>query len=275
MEQEAFQFNQERTVGEVIQGTFTFISQEFRGLFKLLLKYAVPIFILSSITQYMVLNNTMEAAQDPMGSFSGLFSGWYFINLIVNIAGHVVTISIIFAYIYQYIKNDPQIFMPRFKDLIPNYLAAGIVTGILGMIGFFLLIIPGIYLAIVFTMIAPIIAFRGMRLSQALSESFSFIKGFWWPTFGLMILLAILVIIISLALSIPLMLAGMYTFFTPMLFENGSIPVFYTVWNTIVNILMSLIYVVFYIAIAVQFFSIQERKHAPTLSDKIDQITNG
>ena len=53
--------------------------------------------------------------------------------------------------------------------------------------GFALLIVPGIYVAIAFSLALPVLLLEGTKGASALGRSHSLIKGRWWRTFGLLV----------------------------------------------------------------------------------------
>lgn len=76
----------------------------------------------------------------------------------------------------------------RFVTLVAASLLA--ILGVLG--GMLLLIIPGIWLAGSWAMIAPVVALEGAGPTQALGRSFRLVKGRWWPTIGFVLLVGLL-----------------------------------------------------------------------------------
>ena len=53
---------------------------------------------------------------------------------------------------------------------------------------FLALIVPGIWLAIAWTLAYPALMLEGVRGRKALGRSFRLVKGRWWPTFGVVVL---------------------------------------------------------------------------------------
>lgn len=60
------------------------------------------------------------------------------------------------------------------------------------VVGLFLLIIPGIWLAGSLSMIAPVIAVEGAGATRALARSASLVRGRWFPTVGFVLLVGML-----------------------------------------------------------------------------------
>ena len=77
-----------------------------------------------------------------------------------------------------------------------------VLMAVLIVAGFFLLVLPGIYLSIAYSFAPYLIVERNMGVWEALETSRKAITEYWWRYFGLM-LVALLLIIIA---SIPLLL---------------------------------------------------------------------
>lgn len=75
--------------------------------------------------------------------------------------------------------------------LFPVWLIATIIAAIGSIVGLFLLIIPGIWLAIMFTMYTPVIAIEGRGPVPALMRSFELVKGSFWETVGFLLIVGL------------------------------------------------------------------------------------
>ena len=83
-------------------------------------------------------------------------------------------------------------------------IVATILQTLLVGIGFLLLILPGIYLAIGYSMTVPLIVERKMSPWQAMEASRKAIHGEWWKIFGLFLVMGILLMISLLPLGLGL-----------------------------------------------------------------------
>lgn len=83
-------------------------------------------------------------------------------------------------------------------------IVATILQALLVGIGFLLLILPGIYLAIGYTMTVPLIVDRKMSPWQAMEESRKAIHGEWWKIFGLFVAMGLIFMISSLPFGLGL-----------------------------------------------------------------------
>jgi uncharacterized membrane protein len=90
-----------------------------------------------------------------------------------------------------------------YNQAIPLIVMAVLMT-ILIVIGFFLLILPGIYLSVAYSFAPYLIIEKNMGVWEALETSRKAITEYWWRYFGLMLVLLLLFIIGSIPLLIGL-----------------------------------------------------------------------
>ncbi len=76
--------------------------------------------------------------------------------------------------------------------LFPVWLIATILVGVAVIGGFFLLILPGLWLAIMFNMYTPVIAIEGKSPVAALKRSFELVKGNFWETVGFLLIVGLI-----------------------------------------------------------------------------------
>ncbi|MCW8126266.1 hypothetical protein [Microbulbifer halophilus] len=124
-------------------------------------------------------------------------------NLIVNIvAGPLMAGMIMIGVkIARDEETSPTEIFAYFDKLLPLVVASILMT-ILTMLGFVLLILPGIYLAVAYTLALPLIADRNLGPWQALETSRKAITKHWFGFFGFLIVCLLLYI----AGAIPLMI---------------------------------------------------------------------
>lgn len=94
----------------------------------------------------------------------------------------------------------------HFDKILPLAITM-VLTYVLIMLGFLLLIIPGIYLAIGYIMSLPLIIDKNLGPWQALEVSRKAVTKHWFPIFGFMIVMALLYVAGALALLIGLIWA--------------------------------------------------------------------
>lgn len=108
---------------------------------------------------------------------------------------------------FQIARNRPVAFgdfFRGFNKFLPIFLTS-LVGSILTAIGFVLLIIPGIYLAIAYTFAQPLVIDKNVGFWQALETSRKIITKKWFSFFGLAVALFLLNVAGAIALGIGLL----------------------------------------------------------------------
>jgi hypothetical protein len=82
-----------------------------------------------------------------------------------------------------------------------------ILAGIAIVIGFILVIAPGLFLLTIWAVIVPVIVIEGAGTSAAFARSQALVKGYFWQVFGTLIL--VFIVLLAVGLVIGLILAGL------------------------------------------------------------------
>jgi hypothetical protein len=178
-------------------------------------------------------------------------------NIIVLIIGAALTTILGQAMIFARMYLD--LFGPHetgkgpwsltFENFIPLLLLS-IVTGVLTVLGFLALVIPGIFLTILWSVAAPALVVEHLTLNQALNRSADLTKGFRWQVLGLLlILVALLLVISSFWEAIANVFAGGDV-------ENAGI------WYIIISQIISGFFGVFFAVMQMNLFKTLRQKHS-------------
>ena len=89
-----------------------------------------------------------------------------------------------------------------FEAFTPLFLA--VLLAALGIaLGLLLLIVPGIYVAVRWFFVPQTVVLDGARGPQALAQSSQTVQGFWWRTFGLVIMVNLAAVVPGIVLAAP------------------------------------------------------------------------
>jgi hypothetical protein len=78
---------------------------------------------------------------------------------------------------------------------LPSLLGAGLLTAVLIGLGFILFIVPGVILAIIFSLVVPVIMIERLSAFKSLSRSMTLVSGRWSKTFVLLLIVVIIIIL--------------------------------------------------------------------------------
>ncbi len=153
---------------------------------------------------------------------------------IVTILSYPVLMPLIVGVIMlaiHYSRGEPIAFNSIFNyyHLTGKLALAGLLIYIMTIIGFVLLILPGIYLSIAYVFTLPLIADKGMGVWDAMELSRKAVTKHWFKVFGLFFLLSLimtlgaLVLGIGLIWAVPLLFVTLYGLLYPLIFDGVEI----------------------------------------------------
>jgi len=271
-------FKQDREFGDILNATFVFLKQNFKPLGKILLIYASPFIIMSSII-YAFFNVSMYSGilGSGMNIFNmiGQISGYAFLYLLLATASYTIFIGLIYGYIKLY--NDKgfgnfepvEVWQFTLRYFFP-ILGANIVFGLVIMVGFIMLIIPGIYLVVSLSLLLVTLLMEGKGFGDAFSRSFLLTHKRWWWTFLLLLVTYIILMVINYIFMIPTAILQ-----STIMFHGGdqeSYKLIYGFFLALTQVVSYISYIIPMIALAFHYFSIVESVEKPSLHNEIENI---
>lgn len=276
-----FEFRKVRDFGTVMNDSFDFIRQEFKRLGKTILIYVLPFFVFTGIllafSQVRMYSSLFD--DSTMNSASTLYIRMI-PSYIVMLLNYTVLTAVIYQYISLYRKTNGNF---TAEELWPGVLKVGLkmlgvyfISFIIVIIASMFLLVPGIYLGVVFSFFPAAIVFEELSFGQAMNRCFAVIKDNWWRTFGIIFIGGLIVYIFSIIVSVPLIIATALKTFHAVSNNSTPGPQFlstgYVIASTVISMFQNLGYSLVLIFVAVQYFSLVEMKERPTLQDKIDKL---
>lgn len=268
-----------------INATFEFLRQNFKPLFKAIAYIAGPAILAQGVV-YGYYNrsviNLTSAGQQGNGIFSflGEFSLWLGLTLLLGGIAYVILVAVVGEYVRIYdSKPFPStIEVTEVWDGVKGYLfsltGALIVSAIVIMVGIVLLILPGVYVMIVLSLMAPVIIIERKSMGESFTRSFSLITDKWWSTFGLLFVTGLISGFMGYMFAIPQFIFTFLITFNSVS-ENPTVQ---PLWYEVGLILSSTLYMtgaaflraIPILAIMFQYFNLVERKEAAGLMSKLD-----
>jgi hypothetical protein len=141
---------------------------------------------------------------------------------------------------------------------------------------FIFLVLSGIglavYLSINYSLIFIIRIEEGIRFTAALNRSKKLISDNWWFTFGLVLVVGLLQSFLMYALYIPTYIVLFFVAFTGLEFADSGIVKILFIITSIITSLSVLFYAISTLAISFHYYNLVERKEAPGLLGKVENI---
>jgi hypothetical protein len=271
-----------RDFGQVINDSFTFLKENFKPLFTALLIICGALVLIGTVTSVFQYMSIMGIYSSNFSSNANLYEGpaytsayWlsFFFNLIVLMmlvaCIHLVTLCYMSIYL-QKNKEQPTFIeiWGYFKYYFFRVFGSCFIVFVLILIGAFLCFIPGIYLAVVFSLIMPIIVLENASFSYAFNRSFQLIKSNFWVVLGVVVVTILIVWIASSIASVPITI---FTLSARFFSNKGYTLPLIIIFCAMRNILM-LIYTLPVIAAALCYFNLTELKEGTGLLDRIEKF---
>ncbi|CAM1333252.1 hypothetical protein [Tenacibaculum aestuariivivum] len=206
MNKEYIEFKKERDLGAIITDAFKFMRLEGKDFFLTILKVAtIPILItivLGIFVGYSFINLSKESTSDMLGiGGAGFIMAISYIVTIVfiNLAG--------MYYIKSYIDNNGVINATEIKENSKqkfwSFAGFGIIAMLILVLSLLLCVLPMFYTATVLSLGASILVFENESATTTITKCFSFIRGHFLETFGVIFVVALLVSILGYVFQIP------------------------------------------------------------------------
>ena len=192
----------ELSIGEILTQTFSLYLRNF-------VQYLIPFLAVGILTGLVTIavRSAIVIPAAPVDPTSQQLLAWFptfltasitslFLSGIVSWIANSITTGITIKYTSDMLENGKANLQASFNFTLTKLLfllAASIITGILVVLGFIALIVPGIILAIMFSLVYPAIMLEGTGVLGSLSRSRALVSNRWLKTFGLFLVLGIIV----------------------------------------------------------------------------------
>jgi hypothetical protein len=212
--------SRELGLGEAISKTFQVFRQDFAKYFVLYAVVGIIVQVVTTLAQQAFVVPMLPMNPTPQqvsNFFSGLFGALFLL------IGVIFVVNIIFSTIAQgsaitlaseqITKGEASLGASiRFAtSRLLSIWAVSIVVGIIVFLGILALIVPGIILAVMYSLALPVLLIEKKGVFESMSRSRQLVSHRWAKTFGTFLVLGIIVIAASLifgAITSPLGIAG-------------------------------------------------------------------
>ncbi|NVK51460.1 MAG: hypothetical protein HWD85_00895 [Flavobacteriaceae bacterium] len=287
------EFKKERDLGAIISDTFKFLRLEWKPFFGAILKTAFLPIILAIAALFFytfsfpnIFGTNIDIYEDGIyqePNLGLLFTSIFAVCVFFLIAYVIMNITALY-YIKSYVDNngkvDFEMIKERVKDKFWSFTGLFILVGIIVVISALLCFFPAIYTGVVLSLAAPILVYHNMGVSDTVSYSFSFVKGHWWETFGVMFVVGIITTVAGYIFSIPAMIYFFIKMGTiisandPAILAESLVDPIYLILNGISYIGQFILYGVTLVSSVLIYFDINEQKNASGAIDKINSLGN-
>ncbi len=243
----------ELSIGEILSQTFNLYS---RNLLQYLIPFLAAGILTGLVTVFVRLAVVIPAA--PVHPTSQQLLTWFPTFVIstltsLSLSGIVgwitssITAGVAIKFTSDMVEKGQANLQTSFNFTLTkllSLLAASIITGVLILLGFVALIIPGVILSLMFSLVYPVIMLEGTGVMGSISRSRVLVSNRWLNTFVLMLLIGL---IVGIANGVFVLVASPFGVIGPL----------------IAGVLTALITPIFAIAITLYYYSMKARALPP------------
>lgn len=270
----------ERSFSEVITATFNFLKQEIRPFLAGFAVLVLPIIVLIVLAFNGVLTNSLFLSEEEMMVNPALIASMYMNMMWVGLLSGLLSFwSELFVLAYlrvyrnHYLAGNQEMITLKevwqmMLDKLLMFWGWSIIFGLIIFVGLMFCIIPGIYFGIALIFGTYYVVMKDVSVGDAFSASWNLIKGNWWMTFGLVVVLGLLIAVVSFIFELPSFILGVGTGI------SGELPNTYLLIAVVLFAYIGkfLLNMVLYLGLGMQFFSLREREEHTTLLGKIENM---
>lgn len=276
---------EQRDFGNKINATFQYVIQNMRSLGLALLYIVGPVALLAGIASGVMQSNMLHLMSDsdnanpndPMAAFrmmGQVLSPAFWVAMLFSLLANVAVILTTYTHMKLYNRTKSteisvSDIWAEVQPVIGRALVISLLNSIIIGVGFMFLVIPGIYVAVVLSLSLAVTVFEGADFGTTWDRCFKLIRDKWWSTFGLILVMGIIVSIIGFLFAAPTAIIAFLT-------GAKLLPDVSVVWlilGNVINIVgRTLLNVILYIAIGFQYTNLIERQEGRGLFSAIDSI---
>jgi hypothetical protein len=193
-------------VGDILDTTFRLYRQRFLTFLLIAAIVYVPYALLMSVFQAVQMHQIQTAHQaglDPTVAIMGIIGGMLVVLLFTFILMPLCTAALVHNISGSYLGEELTAGQSyaRATRRLPALLGTQILVGLTVMVGFFLLIVPGIIFSLWFLVVVPVVMLEGKSGSTAMGRSRELMRGNLDKGFILAVVVFILGAILQWALA--------------------------------------------------------------------------
>ncbi len=207
-------------LGEVISKTFEVYRRDFSKYFVLFAVVGVIVQVATTLAQQAFVLPILPVNPTPQqfsSYFSALFGALFLliaVIFVVNIVFSTIAEGSAVKMASEQITKGQVVLGASIRFAVSRLLsiwALSIIVGIIVFLGVIALIVPGIILAIMFSLALPVLLIENKGVMESMGRSRQLVSHRWAKTFGTFLVLGIIVLVASLifsAITAPLGIIG-------------------------------------------------------------------
>lgn len=275
MQQPYLELRTRRELGTILSDSFTLIRINKIPLWNVLLKTSGGYFLLS-----VLLSGLYQYAYTESWMTTDLL--FFIVVFFLMMLGSTLFFASVAATIYAFMENyidtkgivQEEIIIQKGRANTGQLVLLSIISYALLFFGFLFFFIPGFYFMVPVGLIFPIFCFRRLGKIDSIRAAFKLSSGYWWVTFGTMLVIFIVIGVISFVFQLPsAVYLGTKTFFS-VADGNGDLSgdFIHLLLATLSSAASNLISIVMVIAFGLVYFDLDEEKNRTGIMAKLEDL---
>ena len=128
------------------------------------------------------------------------------VGLLVTVLGTMFLTGFLMVVVGRAVLGQPidlGTVLRELKPRLPPLLGLTLLVTLVVLLGTLACVLPGIWLYVGLALAVPVLILENTTIRGAMSRSWQLVKGNWWRIFGILLLAAVLVTLISMVISLP------------------------------------------------------------------------
>ena len=298
MSQSKIKFERSRPFGDIIGDSIKFTFGHFKSIFGGFLVYAGPFVLISVVSGIFTFDLTSLTSEPDLYRVFGSVSIFALSSMMLGLVLYAYSFAVVQKY-----RNDPEGdlldgMFPYVRDitfrLFLVFLAYLVFVAVVGtlfallfimafeslgfvaitILGSLFLFVAVVYVAIPLMLVPYVYINEKVNLVESVQRAFYLVKGKWWSTFGVILIVSMIGSTVS---SIVLYPAYIMDFIDALATSDGDLTGYRMSFFLKVSLAVSMFISFFFtilqlVAIAMQYFKLRELKEGASLLDRIDSI---
>jgi len=271
-----------RDFGQLITDTFLFVKQENKLLLRVILTYVGPFILITAFAGAWMQTGMFKSmdftnTSDPFGIFRDIGLK-YVIYMLSALVSSTMMMCTVYSYMFLYSKLGKDGFTQEdvwemVKVKFFPILGLLLLVGIIVFFGILLCIVPGIYLAVVFTLVIASSIFENLSAGKAMERSMFLIREDFWFALGIAFVMSLIAGMLGMIFIAPSSVMSMFLMLNSIKGETSqTVSIIFLILNAVGTFCASIIYGIPHITMSMFYFSQVEQKESPNLINKIERI---
>ncbi|MEA2391915.1 MAG: hypothetical protein QOK31_2024 [Solirubrobacteraceae bacterium] len=194
-------------IGEKLDAAIKIYLRNAPQLFLTVLVVVVPLQLLAAIVSYGLLSggNVHNGKIYSLSAGSILLAALF--SVVISIVQAALANAACFKGVSDAYVGNPMSWRESLRFTLPklgSLVWLSVMVGFLLIIAAIALLVPAIYLGVIWSLAFPVLVVEGLRGTKAMGRSFDLVRGHWWGTFGTLVVAFILLYVVQFIVGLIL-----------------------------------------------------------------------